>query len=63
MSVFAYEQDNGCVAIIIRLDESTAIESITDKTVIEITSIPESRIFRDAWILDETVLTSEGDGS
>lgn len=52
MSVFAYEQDNGCVAIIIRLDEFIAIESITDKTVIELESIPESRIFRDAWELD-----------
>lgn len=52
MSVFAYEQDNGCVAIIIRLDESTAIESITDKTVIELESIPEDRAFRDAWELD-----------
>ena len=52
MSVFAYEQENGIAAIIIRLDESIAIESITDKTVIEIESIPESRIFRDAWELD-----------
>ena len=52
MSVFAYEQDNGCVAIIIRLDESIAIESITDKTVIELESIPEDRAFRDAWELD-----------
>lgn len=52
MSVFAYEQDNGCVALIIRLDESIAIESITDKMVIELESIPESRIFRDAWELD-----------
>lgn len=53
MSVFAYEQENGIAAIIIRLDESIAIESITDKMVIELASIPENRIFRDAWILDE----------
>ena len=52
MSVLAYTQDNGAAAIIIRLDESVAIESITDKTVIELESIPESRIFRDAWELD-----------
>lgn len=59
MSVLAYTQDNGAAAIIIRLDESVAIESITDKTVIELDSIPESRIFRDAWVLDETAPTSE----
>lgn len=53
MSVLAYTQDNGAAAIIIRLDESVAIESITDKTVIELASIPENRVFRDAWILDE----------
>ena len=63
MSVLAYTQDNGAAAIIIRLDESVAIESITDKAVIELDSIPEDRVFRDAWVLDETVLTSEGDGS
>lgn len=52
MSVLAYTQDNGAAAIIIRLDESVAIESITDKTVIELESIPEDRAFRDAWELD-----------
>lgn len=52
MSVFAYEQDNGCVAIIIRLDESIAIESITDKTVIELETIPVERTYRAAWELD-----------
>ena len=56
MSVFAYEQDNGSVAIIIRLDESISIESITDKTVIELESIPEDRAFRDAWELDVGVI-------
>ena len=52
MSVFAYEQENGCVAMIIRLDETTAIESIIDKTVIELETIPVERTYRDAWELD-----------
>lgn len=60
-----YQNDDGGVSIIIPADCGLTIQQIADKDVptgkpfkiIDATDIPTDRTLRDAWIVDQAILT------